>query len=246
VFDTLTKACHSLAMAKNYIGYVRVSTSKQGIDGYGIAAQKEAIMRYIQSLVGAVLLFIFEEVETGKVNNRPQLLAAIERCKREKATLVIGKLDRLSRNAAFLLSLRDSNLDFVCCDMPSADRFTIGIMALLAEKEREMISQRTKLALKQVKASGKALGNPNAPEAWKIAARAIQERKTTFAIRAYESINEIQSTGVTALPKIAHFLNLRGERTRRGGQWTTTAVSRVLKICKNPSYLAPQCSTLQT
>lgn len=199
------------------------------MDGYGMAAQIEAVSRYLKSIEFAEMIASFEEVESGTRNDRPQLALAIQTAKANKAKLIIAKLDRLSRNASFLMSLQDSNLDFVCCDMPNADRFTIGILALVAQRERELISQRTKSGLAVAKARGVTLGNPNAREAWKIASRAIQERKNRFAASALESIEEIQSTGIASLSRISDCLNKRGERTARGGRWTATAVRRVMR-----------------
>ena len=111
------------------------------------------------------MLAEFAEVESGKRANREELMKAIALCRKQKATLVIAKLDRLARNAAFLLNLRDSGVDFVAVDMPHADKFTVGIMALVAEKERDLISQRTKDGLAAAKRRGIRLGNPNPAEA---------------------------------------------------------------------------------
>jgi DNA invertase Pin-like site-specific DNA recombinase len=210
-----------------YVSYYRVSTSKQGINGYGMGAQKEAVQRYLSSL-DAELIGSFEEVETGSNNDRPQLALAIQSAKAKKAILVIAKLDRISRNAAFLMQLQDSGVEFVCCDMPSADRFTVGILALVAERERELISQRTKAGLAIAKARGVILGNPNAADALASAQKAIQDRKKTFAESVVKFIREIQSTGIESLNRIADCLNKRGEKTRRGGKWTATAVKRIL------------------
>ena len=209
---------------KRYVAYFRVSTNKQD---YGIDAQSLAVNRYISS-VGGELVTSFEEKETGKNNERPQMQAAIELCKAQKCTLVIAKLDRLSRNASFLMSLQDSNLDFVCCDMPSADRFTIGILALVAERERMMISQRTKSALEVCKARGITLGSPNPSIGWKIAASRIQERKLAFNASALKTITEIKETGVSSYNKLALCMNRRGEKTSMGKTWNAAAVKRVL------------------
>ena len=213
-----------------FIAYYRVSTQKQGIDGNGMGAQKEAVRRYLESL-NCELLANFEEVESGSNNERPQLAAAIQLAKSKKAILVIAKLDRISRNASFLMKLQDSGIDFVACDMPNADKFTVGILALVAQRERELISQRTKAGLAVAKSRGVTLGNPNAARAWKKAVIAIKDGKRRFATDAMKIIQEIQSTGISKLSRIADCMNKRGEKTARGGKWTATAVKRVMD-CK--------------
>lgn len=209
-----------------FVAYYRVSTTRQD---YGIEAQREHVTRYLTGAAGE-LIASFEERESGSVNTRPQLAAAIDLAKSKKATLIIAKLDRLSRNASFLMSLQDSNLDFVCCDMPNADRFTIGILALVAQRERELISQRTVAGLAVAKAQGVALGNPRLSDARPNALKAIQSAKNAFAASMLKNIQEIQSTGISSLNRIADCLNKRGERTARGGRFTATAVKRILAV----------------
>ena len=214
-------------MKLKFVSYYRVSTDKQGLQGNGIEAQKQAVARYLTSM-DCELLGAFEEVESGANNKRPQLAAAMALAKAKKAVLVIAKLDRLSRNAAFLLQLQDSGVDFCCCDMPHADPLSVGIIALLAQRERQLISERTKAGLAVAKQRGIVLGNPNASGAWSKAMSAIKERKQQFAETAIKSIREIQSTGVESLTRIADCMNKRGEKTPRGGKWTATAVKRIL------------------
>lgn len=211
-----------------FVSYYRVSTERQGIQGHGIEAQRQAVKRYLGSLE-CELLGTFEEVESGANNHRPQLAAAIKLAKSRKAVLIIAKLDRLSRNAAFLLQLQDSGVDFIACDMPNADRLSIGIIALLAQRERELISERTKAGLAVAKSRGARLGNPKPADSLIKASQAIQEKKGLFVIQIRKVIEEIQSTGVRSLSKIAECLNKRGEKTRRGGIWTATAVKRVIE-----------------
>lgn len=143
---------------KQYIAYYRVSTQKQGSSGLGLEAQRSDVSRFIER--GGTLIADYQDIESGKKNNRPNLLKAIEECKRRNATLLIAKLDRLSRNASFIFTLRDSKINFVCCDMPDANSITIGIMAVLAQDERERTSQRTKAALVELKKKGVKLGSP--------------------------------------------------------------------------------------
>ena len=144
---------------KKYIAYYRVSTQKQGISGLGLDAQRTDVNRFISR--GGELVAEYQDIESGKKNNRPSLINAINEAKKQGATLLIAKLDRLSRNASFILTLRDSRVDFVCCDMPDANSLTIGIMAILAQDEREKTSQRTKAALAELKRQGKKLGSPD-------------------------------------------------------------------------------------
>ena len=142
---------------KSYVAYLRVSTQKQGQSGLGLEAQRAAVSTFTQA---AHLVGEFVEVESGKKNQRPQLQAAMALAKARGATLLIAKLDRLSRNAGFIFQLRDAGVDFVCCDMPDANTLTVGIFAVLAQHERELISQRTKAALAAKQAQGAQLGTP--------------------------------------------------------------------------------------
>lgn len=211
-----------------FVSYYRVSTDKQGLQGNGIEAQKQSVARYLTSM-RCELVGTFEEVESGANNARPQLAAALQLAKFKKAVLVIAKLDRLSRNAAFLLQLQDSGVDFVACDMPNADKLSVGIIALLAQRERQLISERTKAGLAVAKQRGAKLGNPNPGPALKNAQTAIQARKNGFVNEALRAIREIQGTGLSSLNRIADCLNKRGEKTARDGRWTATAVKRVLE-----------------
>jgi DNA invertase Pin-like site-specific DNA recombinase len=215
-------------MKMKFVSYYRVSTDKQGLQGNGIEAQKQAVARYLASL-DCELIGSFEEVESGANNKRPELTAAIQLAKSKKAVLVIAKLDRLTRNAAFLLQLQDSGIDFVACDMPNADKLSVGIIALLAQRERQLISERTKAGLAVAKQRGVALGNPNPDASLRKAVKANIERKREFASAAIKVIREIQSTGVETLARIADCMNKRGEKTPRGGTWTATAVKRILE-----------------
>jgi DNA invertase Pin-like site-specific DNA recombinase len=143
---------------KKYIAYYRVSTAKQGKSGLGLEAQRGAVKAFTKCEDCVIAEFI--EVESGKKNNRIQLAAAIAKVKATGSTLVIAKLDRLSRNAAFIFTLRDSGVDFVCVDMPDANTLTIGVFASMAQHEAELISQRTKAALQAKKLQGHILGTP--------------------------------------------------------------------------------------
>jgi DNA invertase Pin-like site-specific DNA recombinase len=142
-----------------FITYARVSTQRQGQSGLGLEAQRHAVAQYLGAnqchVIGE-----FVEVESGRKTNRPELAKALALCRGYGATLVVAKLDRLARNAAFLLALRDSRVDFVCADMPQANRLTIGIMAVVAEAEADAISARVKAALAERRRRGFKLGNP--------------------------------------------------------------------------------------
>src|SRR5215207_4627522 len=140
-----------------FVSYLRVSTQEQGRSGLGLEAQRKAVADHLNG-GRSELKAEFVEVESGKRGDRPELAKAMAACRVHRATLVIAKLDRLSRNQAFLMSLRDAGVEFICADMPQANRMTIGIMAAVAEGEAEMISARTKAALAAAKARGKALG----------------------------------------------------------------------------------------
>jgi DNA invertase Pin-like site-specific DNA recombinase len=152
------------------VTYYRVSTAAQGRSGLGLEAQRHGVDSFCASRACDVLAE-FTEVESGKRNNRPELEKALHRAKVTGATLVIAKLDRLSRNAAFLLTLRDSGVDFIAADMPDACRLTVGILAMVAEQEREAIADRTRKALAAAKARGRRLGNPNGAAAIRRAGR---------------------------------------------------------------------------
>jgi DNA invertase Pin-like site-specific DNA recombinase len=145
----------------------------------------------------------FEEVESGKHRDRPELDKAIGLCRKTKAKLLIAKLDRLARNASFTLALRDSGVDFVCCDMPAADRFTIGLFALLAEKERDMMSQRTKEGLAAAKRRGTRLGNPKLAKVRHRAIEGNKRRATAFAHRLAPALSEKERAGVVTLKGVA-------------------------------------------
>ena len=171
----------------------------------------------------------FSEVESGKFSDsqRPQLAAALEYAKRNKATLVIAKLDRLARNAEFLLRLQNSGVDFVCCDCPNADKFTVGILALVAQRERELISERTRLGLAAAKTKGVKLGTPNPQKAVAAMVTANRTAKLEFTIKVLPVIEEIRSAGVKTLQGIADCLNRRGIPTRSGKTWYPSSVRNI-------------------
>jgi DNA invertase Pin-like site-specific DNA recombinase len=211
-----------------FIAYFRVSTDKQGKSGLGLAAQREAILGYLNG--GRWLLVQeFVEVESGKHDDRPQLTSALAACKRQKAKLVIAKLDRLSRNLAFIATLMESGVEFVAVDNPHANKLTIHILAAVAQHEREMISERTKAALAAAKARGQQLGNPNLAAAAKLGVAAVKANARRFAANVLPIIEDIERGGVTSHNAIAAKLNERNVRTARGGKWTHVQVGAVLR-----------------
>ena len=218
-------------MIKNYIGYYRVSTNRQGLDGNGMTAQRETVRRFVETQNGE-LEREFQEVESGRKTDeeRPQLAAALEYAKKAKGILVIAKLDRLARNAEFLLKLQNAGVDFVCCDCASADRFTIGILALVAQRERELISERTRLGMAAAKSKGIKMGTPNPQKAVAAMITANKAAKLEFATKVFPIIEEIKSAGVQTLKGICDCLNRRGISTRNGKNWQPATVRNILKI----------------
>jgi DNA invertase Pin-like site-specific DNA recombinase len=216
------------------VAYHRVSTAKQGSSGLGLEAQTRAIGEYTESKNGN-LVGSFTEVESGKNNDRPELAKALHLAKVTGATLVIAKLDRLSRNAAFLLTLRDSGVKFIAADMPDANELTVGIMALVAQQEREAISKRTKEALAAAKARGVKLGNPNgaaslhrAGKGNKAAVKSIRDNANQHAFNLAPVIEALRAEGITSLGTTAAALNERGMLTPRGGYWHKSSVRNLL------------------
>ena len=212
---------------KKYVAYYRVSTAKQGISGLGIDAQKAAVATFLK---GADLLAEFVEVESGKKNQRTELSRAIASAKAQGATLVIAKLDRLSRNAGFIFALRDSGVDFVCCDIPDANTLTVGIFAVIAQHERETISKRTKDALQAKKAKGEKLGTPeNLTEEVRmmgVQARQRNAREHSGSRQATALIMSRRAQNVS-FTQIAKELNNLNFVARRGGMFNQKQVQRL-------------------
>jgi DNA invertase Pin-like site-specific DNA recombinase len=175
------------------------------------------------------------EVESGKRADRPELAKALEACKRHKARLVIAKLDRLSRNLAFVATLMDAGVEFTAVDNPHANKLTVHILAAVAQHEREMISERTTAALQAAKARGVRLGNPNLSEAAAIGRARLQEAARQFATNALPTIRELQAAGLKSHNAIAGKLNERKVPTRRGSKWTHIQVGNVLRLAAERS-----------
>lgn len=218
------------APAPRYVPYFRVSTARQGQSGLGLEAQQAAVRAFVQD--PAQLLPEYVEIESGKKNQRPQLLAAIDAARAAGATLLIAKLDRLSRNAGFIFALRDSGVAFVCCDMPDANTLTVGLFAVIAQHERETISKRTKDALTAKKARGAVLGTPAnlTPAAIEKSRLVRQENaRTNQQNQQAARLGELLQKQGHTLQQIARELNQGGYRTRRGKLFFPMSVQRLLK-----------------
>lgn len=216
------------------VAYYRVSTEAQGRSGLGLEAQRQAVMALCQSR-GWEVIAERTEIESGKVHTRPELTAALHQAKVTGSTLVVAKLDRLSRSVAFLSALQDSGAKFIAADMPEANELTVHIMAAVAQAERQAISKRTTEALRAAKAAGRKLGNPNGAEALRRAGKgntaAIAEVKAEadeYARDLAPVVADIQAGGATSLGAIAAELNARHIQTRRGGKWHASSVRNLL------------------
>jgi DNA invertase Pin-like site-specific DNA recombinase len=215
-----------------FVSYFRVSTARQGTSGLGIEAQQKAVADFLNGGKWKVVAE-FTEVESGKDDDREELAKALKVCRVHGAKLIIAKLDRLSRDAHFLLGLEKAGVDFVAADMPSANRLTVGIMAMVAEEERRMISARTKAALQAAKARGTKLGGFRGTKVNDVARKLSQavrsEAATTRAADLAPTVRELQASGVTSLSALARALTERGVPTARGNDaWSPAQVSRVL------------------
>lgn len=225
-----------------FIGYCRVSTARQGRSGLGLDAQRDAIRTHLASVAGE-LLAEFTEVESGRRSDRSELTKALAACRVQRCTLIIAKLDRLSRNVAFVSALMDSGVDFVACDMPAANRLTIHMLAAVAENEARMISERTRVALAAAKRRGTSLGGFRGRCATEADRKRAAAAKTALAnSRASDlaaTIRALQAEGFTSFRAIAGRLtamsipttgshNKHGRPTGHGGTWTGVQVGRVL------------------
>jgi DNA invertase Pin-like site-specific DNA recombinase len=217
--------------AQKFVTYIRVSTDKQGVSGLGLEAQRVAVERYVAG-AGGEIAAEFQEIESGKKNDRPEIAAALVACRAHRATLIIAKLDRLSRNVAFISNLMESGVDFVAADMPMANRLTVHILAAVAEHEREMISARTKVALAAAKARGTKLGNPQLKagnRASAIAAGRVRSRRARAKARdILPFIEAARKAGCKTLGELADALTARGVKTPGGrANWSAEQVRRI-------------------
>ena len=215
-----------------FVAYYRVSTTQQGRSGLGLDAQRDQIQRYIRSISGE-LADEFVEVESGKLTDRAELRKALAACRLRRATLIVAKLDRLARNVAFVSALMEAGSEFVAVDNPHANKFTIHILAALAEYERELISARTRAALAAAKARGVTLGRPenlsNRSLGRVRSARVRSDKAIALATEIRPIIDEICKTGAASLRAIAQALNELGYRTARGKEWSHFQVREVFE-----------------
>src|SRR6201981_3883252 len=215
------------------ITYIRVSTSGQGRSGLGIEAQRHALSQFAKA-EGLEVVREFVEVETGKgadaLDRRPQLKAALAAARKLRCHVAVAKLDRLSRDVHFISGLIAHKAPFLVAELgPDVDPFVLHLFAALAEKERALISTRTRQALSAAKARGVTLGNPRLHEARKNAVQAVTDEADRFAANVLPISREAQKAGARTLREIAEALNARGIATARGGQWYAQSVTNILE-----------------
>lgn len=217
------------------VSYIRCSTDKQQRSGLGLEAQQAEIQAFATTNA-ATIIAKYVEVESGRKNDREKLTTALRHARVHGAKLVIAKLDRLGRNAAFLMALRDSGADFVACDDPHTTPLTAGIKAIIAEEEARQISSRTIAALQACKARGVRLGNPNGAAALhragkgnKASCEAQRGKANAFAEDLSDTLADVQAAGHMTLKAQASELNKRGIKTARGGRWHASSVSNLHK-----------------
>jgi DNA invertase Pin-like site-specific DNA recombinase len=220
-----------------FVSYLRVSTARQGQSGLGLEAQRKAVEDYLNGGKWQ-LVREFVEVESGKNNDRAELAKAMSLCRLRNAVLVIAKIDRLSRDAHFLLGLQKAGIRFVAADMPEANEMVVGIMAVVAQAERKMISTRTKAALQAAKARGAKLGGLRLRADGSVvkldldaiaAGRAARTAKSAARATDIQPIlADLKASGAVSLRQLAAGLNERGIPTARGGAWSPVQVQRVM------------------
>ena len=214
------------------VAYYRVSTAKQGQSGLGLEAQTAAVAAYLKAN-SLELVAGLTEIESGKVNDRPKLAEAVALAKRNKAVLVIAKLDRLARSVATIANLLESGVEFVAADMPFANRLTIHLLAAVAEHEAAMVSTRTKAALAAAKARGQVLGNrTNLPEASTLG----RQRQIQIADQHAQKVlpvlkHVVKAEAITSVHDAARALAERNVPTARGGQWHGSTVWALMRRC---------------
>ncbi|RZN32189.1 resolvase [Bradyrhizobium sp. Leo121] len=218
---------------RTLITYIRVSTSQQGRSGLGIEGQRQTLAHFAQA-EGLTVVREFVEVETGKgadaLDRRPQLKAALAAAKKLRCNVAVAKLDRLSRDVHFISGLMAHRVPFVVAELgPDVDPFVLHLFAALAEKERALISTRTRQALSAAKARGVTLGNPKLQVARRGAVEAVKAEADRYAANVLPIIREAQKAGASTLRQIAEALNARGIPTARGGRWYAQSVANVLE-----------------
>jgi DNA invertase Pin-like site-specific DNA recombinase len=214
-------------MIEKFIAYQRVSTKSQGDSGNGLNAQKQLNEEYAKSVSGEIVAS-FTDVESGKKDERANLLLAIDEVKKVRGVLLVAKLDRLSRRCSLLFMLRESGIDIRVAERPSMSKLEFGILAILAEQERDFISTRTKQGLQQVKLRGIKLGNPKWKESIDKAIDANRQKAGNHRAKIAEEVEVLRRHGLKTLKELANGLNYRGITTRTGGKWYPMTVKRVL------------------
>ena len=218
---------------KSAVAYIRVSTQKQGSSGLGLDAQRAAIEQFATAQ-GFEIVELLTEVETGKgadaLDRRPVLAAALNRARKLKCPVIVAKLDRLSRDVAFISGLMIQKVPFIVAELGTdADPFLLHLYAALAEKERMLISRRTRDALQAKKAAGALLGNrTNLQQAQRAGAAQNIASADVFASNVRPIIQQLQAAGIATLKELAAALNTRGIRTARGGEWAPETVRRII------------------
>jgi DNA invertase Pin-like site-specific DNA recombinase len=233
--------------SQKFVAYLRVSTQKQGRSGLGLEGQRQAVLAFVASRGGEIIAPEFVEVESGRNNERPQLEKALKRCRVTRSTLVVAKLDRLSRNAVFLLKLQEGNVPLIAADMPDANEMTVGVMALVARQEAKAVSERTKAALAAAKVRRAAGGLPSLGGFRERAAdirlyqkEGVLARKVKAQQAAEENREDVEPLAREGLSlrKVADRLNESHSKPPRGGKWSAQAVKNLfvrLKI-ERPVY----------
>ncbi len=216
-------------MIEKFIAYQRVSTKSQGDAGNGLNAQKQLNEEYADSVSGEIVAS-FTDVESGKKDERANLLLAIEEVKKVRGVLLVAKLDRLSRRCSLLFMLRESGIDIRVAERPSMSKLEFGILAILAEQERDFISTRTKQGLEQVKKRGIKLGNPKWKESIGKAIDTNRQKAEGHRAKIIDEIEVLRRHGLKTLNELSNGLNYRGITTRTGGKWYPMTVKRVLDL----------------
>lgn len=217
------KSMNEAAIQQTFVAYYRVSTKSQGESGLGLEAQQASVKNFVEKRNGKIVAE-FTEVESGKKDNRPSLDAALKLSKKSKATLVIAKLDRLSRNVAFIATLQDAGVRFICTDMPEANETMIHVFAAFAQYERKRISERTKEGLQAAKARGVKLGNNNLDPL----NQKLIEQADEFAESLRTTLSGFKAQGLSQRKMVAE-LNKTGVKTIRGKEWSQPQLHQVLK-----------------
>jgi DNA invertase Pin-like site-specific DNA recombinase len=213
-----------------FVIYRRVSTSRQFNSGLGLEAQSESVRRYLSTKPDAVVLADMVEAESGKNDDRPILRQAVELCRKESATLLVSKIDRLSRSLRLIMMLEQYKVPFIAADNPEMNELVCHIMVALAQSERKTIATRVRDALRQAKLRGVKLGGPNIAEARQLANKVRTEKAKERNDRLRKVVQETMAkAGLTKLADIAQALNFRGIKTNRGCEFTPTHIHRLLK-----------------